>query len=200
MATQRILLLRHAEGEHNLLEMLEPVSAEAFTERQHINVGAQLTPKGLAQAEEAADQLMHEGIDHIVVSPFDRTLDTARPLLSRLGVEPQVWVELSEILPAGLPPPVMTANTTLPAFLHYGLGFASKLFQSDSPGVAETVGGAWLRASAALWRLGELEGTVLAVTHGGMIGAMVTQAALSGHWRIKRASLENAGISEFVRR
>ncbi len=200
MSTERILLLRHAEGEHNLLEMVQPLSAEDFQNRMDNNQAAQLTDKGLAQAEEAAEALLHEGISKVFISLFHRTAATAQPFLEKTGMAAEVLPEISEILPHPLPDELLGQNPELPAFLYYGLGFARKLFKPGAPVLPETVMGSWQRAAAALWRLGQEDGTILAISHGGMIAAITGQAVLSGAWKVERFTLENAGISELVRR
>lgn len=56
-----------------------------------------LSELGLWQAERLAQWLLHEPIDHVVVSPKRRAQLTAAPLLDQLGHEPQVDPDLDEI-------------------------------------------------------------------------------------------------------
>jgi probable phosphoglycerate mutase len=55
-----------------------------------------LTPRGLEQAARLADWLVAEGVDHVVVSPKRRSLETAAPLATALGVDAEVVVDLRE--------------------------------------------------------------------------------------------------------
>jgi probable phosphoglycerate mutase len=60
----------------------------------------ELTPRGRAQAERAAQILTGESFDHLYVSPLLRARETAQPIAKRLGLEPQVLPWLREL---GLP-------------------------------------------------------------------------------------------------
>ena len=56
-----------------------------------------LSPRGHWQAARLADRLQHEPISAIYVSTLTRTHETAAPLASRLGIQPQVEPDLREI-------------------------------------------------------------------------------------------------------
>jgi 2,3-bisphosphoglycerate-dependent phosphoglycerate mutase len=56
-----------------------------------------LDPVGVAQAERVADRLADEGISAVYVTNLQRTLQTAAPLLARLGVAPRVEPDLREV-------------------------------------------------------------------------------------------------------
>lgn len=56
-----------------------------------------LAPAGVAQAAAVADHLATERFDRAFVSSLVRTHQTASPLLERLGLEPRVVPELSEV-------------------------------------------------------------------------------------------------------
>lgn len=77
-----MILLRHGQSEFNL--------HFSVTRRDPGIVDPQLTELGHAQAAEAAEQLSHERIERIIVSPYTRALQTARPVAERLGVPLQV--------------------------------------------------------------------------------------------------------------
>lgn len=61
----------------------------------------ELTGRGRAQAERAADALACESFDALYVSPLQRARETAEPIASRLGLEPQTASWAREL---GLPP------------------------------------------------------------------------------------------------
>jgi probable phosphoglycerate mutase len=56
-----------------------------------------LQPIGHEQARRLGDWLADEDIDHIVVSPKRRAVETAAPLAQRLGIEPEVVPGFAEI-------------------------------------------------------------------------------------------------------
>jgi probable phosphoglycerate mutase len=60
----------------------------------------ELTPRGRAQAERAAEALAGERFDALYVSPLLRARETAQPIAKRLGLEPNVEPWLREL---GLP-------------------------------------------------------------------------------------------------
>jgi broad specificity phosphatase PhoE len=75
---ERMILLRHGQSEFNL--------HFGATRRDPGIVDPRLTELGHAQAEEAAQHLLGQGIERIIVSPYTRTLQTARPVAAALGL------------------------------------------------------------------------------------------------------------------
>ncbi|MFL5252882.1 MAG: histidine phosphatase family protein [Rhodopila sp.] len=73
-----MILLRHGQSEFNL--------HFTATRRDPGIVDPRLTALGHQQAEAAAEGLMQEQITRIVVSPYTRTLQTAKPVARALGV------------------------------------------------------------------------------------------------------------------
>jgi broad specificity phosphatase PhoE len=73
-----MILLRHGQSEFNL--------HFGATRRDPGIVDARLTELGHAQAREAAQQLVAEGIERIIASPYTRALQTAQPIAARLGL------------------------------------------------------------------------------------------------------------------
>ena len=59
--------------------------------------GVHLNKEGKAQAEALAERLGRLSIDAIYSSPLERTVETARPLTGRLGLEIQIREEFAEI-------------------------------------------------------------------------------------------------------
>ncbi len=73
-----MILLRHGQSEFNL--------HFGATRRDPGIIDPRLTPLGHAQAQEAATQLTGQGIERIIVSPYTRALQTARPVAAALGL------------------------------------------------------------------------------------------------------------------
>jgi broad specificity phosphatase PhoE len=73
-----MILLRHGQSEFNL--------HFNATRRDPGIVDPRLTELGHTQAREAAQQLTGQGIERIIVSPYTRTLQTARPVAAALGL------------------------------------------------------------------------------------------------------------------
>lgn len=73
-----MIFLRHGQSEFNLLF--------SQTRRDPGIVDPKLTPLGHQQAEAAAETLAGRDIRRIVVSPYTRAIQTARPVARRLGL------------------------------------------------------------------------------------------------------------------
>lgn len=73
-----MILLRHGQSEFNL--------HFTATRRDPGIRDPRLTELGHSQAEQAAVQLADQDIRRIIVSPYTRALQTARPVAARLGV------------------------------------------------------------------------------------------------------------------
>jgi broad specificity phosphatase PhoE len=73
-----MILLRHGQSEFNL--------HFGATRRDPGIVDPRLTELGHTQAQEAAQQLMGQGIQRIIVSPYTRALQTVRPIADALGL------------------------------------------------------------------------------------------------------------------
>jgi probable phosphoglycerate mutase len=56
-----------------------------------------LAPEGRQQAQQVCERLARAGVDAVYVTTLRRTLQTAQPLLARLGVEPIVEPDLREV-------------------------------------------------------------------------------------------------------
>ena len=72
----KYFIIRHGEGEHNVANILSCKKDDNF----------HLTGKGKKQVEESATYLEEKGIPKIIASPFVRTAETARIVLSVLGL------------------------------------------------------------------------------------------------------------------
>ena len=67
-----MILLRHGQSEFNL--------HFSATRRDPGIIDPHLTELGRTQAQDAAQALMGQGIERIIVSPYTRALQTARPV------------------------------------------------------------------------------------------------------------------------
>lgn len=86
-----VLLMRHAQTDWSQVEGRRwPGAANDF---------AQLTPRGIEQAEQAARDLAGAEIAMVRSSPMTRALQTAAIVSARLAVPLEVWLDLREWLP-----------------------------------------------------------------------------------------------------
>ncbi len=168
-----MFLLRHGESEFN--RHFGP------TRRDPGIVDPALTPLGKAQAEEAAAALAGEGIRRIIVSPYRRALETARPFVRRLGlrlsVNPLVRERFAFVCDVGTP----RAELEL---AWQGVDFSS-IDEVWWPPMEETATS--LHGRAALFRaemaaLSDWRHT-LVVSHWGFIFAMTGERIGNGEWR-----------------
>jgi probable phosphomutase (TIGR03848 family) len=59
--------------------------------------GIHLTKEGIAQAEAVADRLRHTPLKAVYSSPIDRTIETARPIAMRHGLDVETREDLGEV-------------------------------------------------------------------------------------------------------
>jgi probable phosphoglycerate mutase len=154
-----------------------------------------LHPHGRAQAERVADRLESENLAAIYTTPFDRTRDTAAPLLARLGMEARIEPELREVFMGDWESPIFRK------YMIEGHPLADRIFAEErwdlAPGAESAeafqsrVHGAIVRIAAA--HPGE---TVAVFTHGGVIGRVLADAAQSRPFAFNGAA--NASISHLV--
>jgi broad specificity phosphatase PhoE len=101
-----MILLRHGQSEFNL--------HFGATRRDPGIIDPCLTPLGHTQAEEAAEQLIGQGVERIIVSPYTRTLQTARPVAAALGLPVTIDTIVREryafACDIGTPRPVLERN------------------------------------------------------------------------------------------
>jgi 2,3-bisphosphoglycerate-dependent phosphoglycerate mutase len=80
----QLLLIRHAQSANN-----------ALPEEQRVE-DPPLTAIGHRQAAALATWLMSIRLDHMVASPFRRSLETAEHIRRQLSLVPQIWIDLHE--------------------------------------------------------------------------------------------------------
>jgi uncharacterized phosphatase len=153
-ATTRILLVRHGEALVNL-----PHPADTSPDSLD-----QLTPRGLGQADAAANRIRGELVSLVVTSPARRARETAGTIAARLYTNPPV----SDDAFAPLPPGGASASSMMrgPALQDSAVMAAPDAQSRDA---------AIDRAMHALDRLSQQHPgqTILIVTHGDVIAALI---------------------------
>lgn len=154
-----------------------------------------LHPHGRAQAERVAERLAGERLDAVYVTPFDRTRDTAAPLLRRLGMEASEEWELREFHFGEWESPMARK------YFAEGHPIAQRINDEerwDIPPGAESHEAFGRRVMSAVRRLAERHpGEVVAVfSHGGVIGRILAEAARSRPFAFTIP--DNASISHLV--
>ncbi|HET9078435.1 MAG TPA: histidine phosphatase family protein [Acidimicrobiales bacterium] len=154
-----------------------------------------LHPHGRAQAERVADRLAGEGLSAIYVTPFDRTRDTAAPLLGRLGLQAGEEWDLREVHLGEWESPVTRR------YFAEGHPMARRINEEerwDIPPGAESHEAFGRRVTDAVRRIaGRHRGQVVAVfSHGGVIGRILAEA--TGSRPFAFTVPDNASISHLV--
>ena len=155
----------------------------------------ELSPAGLEQADKVAERLATEGVDAIYVTTLRRTQQTAEPLARRTGIEPRVEADLREVFLGEWEGGIFRQKVV------EADPVAVQMFQLESwaviPG-AEPDGEFAARVRAAVMRLAAAhpDQRVVAVTHGGVIGSVLQQAARSRGFAF--ANADNTSISQIV--
>lgn len=182
-----LLLVRHAES-----AAVRP-GDEWPTIRGHGN--PPLHPHGRAQAERVALRLVGEGLSAVYVTPFDRTRDTAAPLLRLLGMDAVEEWELREFHFGEWESPDARR------YFAEGHPIARRINAEerwDIPPGAEGHEAFGRRVTAAIARIAERHpGEVVAVfSHGGVIGRVLAEA--TGSRPFAFTVPDNASISHLV--
>ncbi len=155
----------------------------------------ELTPEGGQQADRVAQRLATEHVDAIYVTTLRRTQQTAAPLARRTGLEPRVEPDLREVYLGEWEGGVFRQKVA------EADPVAVRMFELESwaaiPG-AEPNDAFAARVRAAVMRLAAAhpDQRVVAVTHGGVIGSVLQQAARSRGFAF--ANADNASISQIV--
>lgn len=154
-----------------------------------------LDPAGHEQAERLADRLQHEDVTAIYVTTLRRTVQTAAPLATRLGLEPRVEPDLREVFLGEWEGGAFRKHVAEEHPL------ARQMFAEERwdviPG-AESGDAFAERVQAAVRRIAEShpDETVVVVSHGGVIGQILAGAA--GARRFAFVGSDNASISHLV--
>jgi probable phosphoglycerate mutase len=154
-----------------------------------------LSAEGKEQAARLGERLAGERIDAIYVTPLRRTLETAEPLASRLGIEPTVERDLREVYLGEWEGGLFRQKVI------DGDPLALRMIEEQRwdviPG-AESTESLGRRARAAIERIAadHVDERVVVVSHGGTIGEVLAQATGSEPWAF--VGSDNASISHIV--
>jgi len=151
---------------------------------------------GRVQAERLAERLADEPIDAIYVTSLRRTVETAAPLAARKGIEPIVERDLREVFLGEWEGGGMFRHKVITQD-----PIAVRMMQEQRwdviPG-AEPAQAFAARVRGAITRIAERhrDQTVVVVSHGGVIGQILCDAAQSRAFAFTGA--DNASISQLV--
>lgn len=182
-----ILLIRHGESQPARPDMAFPM------------VGGQadppLDPRGEDEAQRVADRLADQHLDAIYVTSLQRTVQTAAPLAQRLGIDPVVEPDLTEVHLGEWEGPAFRINVS------EGHPLAQQLFTEQRwdviPG-AESMDALTKRVRAALERIAAAhpDRRVAVFTHGGIIGTVAALATGSQPFAFLGA--DNGSITHLI--
>jgi probable phosphoglycerate mutase len=156
-----------------------------------------LAPEGREQAQKMADWVASEPLSALFVTPLQRTSQTAAPLAESTGLEPQVIVDLREIMLGdweGGEFRIRVAN---------GDPIAARLFEEERweviPG-AENMESFGARIAKGLEQIADETGpgaTGAAILHGGVIAEICHQVTNSRPFAFMQ--VDNTSITRVVR-
>jgi probable phosphoglycerate mutase len=155
----------------------------------------ELSPEGVEQAEKVGARLATEGINAVYVTSLRRTHQTAAPLARLTGLEPRVEPELREVYLGQWEGGVFRQKVA------EADAVAVRMFELERwdviPGAEGTEAfGTRVRAAVMRMAAAHPDQRVVAVTHGGVIGSVLQQAARSRGFAF--ANADNASISQVV--
>jgi broad specificity phosphatase PhoE len=174
-----VYLIRHAQSAGNVMNMRERIDVRDFNELLRQSPDLPLTAYGEEQARGVAARMANVQPTHIYTSPFLRAYATAQAYCSVVGIQPQIVDELHEVIPD-----ILDANRRATSLRrHYLRSFAEMAWAHSGP----------------TWR-SEYQRAKTAFSHAWMISMMLWALRRNQEWRIVSRDLDNAGISEIVRR
>jgi probable phosphoglycerate mutase len=182
-----ILLVRHGES--------QPADPERPFPLAGGHGDPPLDPVGVEQAQRLAARLVGERIAAIYVTSLCRTVETAAPIARRLGLEPRVEADLREVYlgqwEGGL-------FRVMAAQHHPDFVRAMQSERWDAIPGAEPQDDFAARVTAAITRIhaAHPDERVVAVTHGGVIGQILSSATRSRPFAFMGA--DNASINHIV--
>ncbi len=140
-----------------------------------------LTPLGHAQAEQAAESLAHEPIRRVIVSPYTRALQTAEPIIRRLGVpaivSPLVRERYAFTCDIGTP-----ASELARAWPGHDFSALDEIWWPAMEETRESITGRAARFRAEIAALPDWR-EVLVVAHWGFILTLTGESVPNGEWR-----------------
>ncbi|HEY4044971.1 MAG TPA: histidine phosphatase family protein [Rhodopila sp.] len=167
-----MILLRHGQSEFNL--------HFSATRRDPGIIDPRLTELGHTQAQDAAQALMGQGIERVIVSPYTRALQTARPVAAALGlpvtIDPIVRERYAFACDIGTPRPILERNWPDHDF--------SRLQEVWWPAEEEPEKAIIDRAARFRTDLARRQGwrNTLVISHWGFILTLTGQSVANGQW------------------
>ena len=154
-----------------------------------------LSELGRWQAQQLADRLASEAVHAVYVTTLRRTLETATPLAVRLGIEPEVEADLREVHLGEWEGGVFRQ---MAAERHPVFAEMDRTQEWGAVPGAESSRQLRARTRAAVARLQQRHPgqRVVAVSHGGAIGAVVAEA--TGSRSLAFSAADNASITHVV--
>ena len=189
----RVILVRHAQSEGNVMDLRQRASAADFNALLARSPDHPLTPEGEQQAHDVLPALSQLAVQRLYASPFKRAYHTASIIGAGLGLTPVVIPELREVVPNM----VKQSRPQASIRRHYVGAFVAMTRRT------KTVNwGAEYRRAKIAWGLITAEpcGAVVAVSHGWTINLMLFALRRSKQWRVVSRDVRNAGISIVERR
>ena len=181
----RLLLIRHAQTEHNLALRLA-----GWTD-------SPLSPEGRRQAERLASHLAAtETLDAIYASPLQRARDTAAAIARRFGLTVRLRDDLREIHFGRCESLTLDEVRTRFPDLWARLPNDADLTLAWPGGESRAAFYDRIRRAVAAISAAHPAATVAVVTHGGVISALLADLAEGAPWRWARYLVNNCSISE----
>lgn len=182
-----LLLVRHGES--------QPAREDAPFELLDGQGDPPLAKEGERQAELVARRLEHEEFDGLYVTTLRRTHQTAEPLAKRLGVTPAVEPDLREIMLGEWEGGLFRIRVA------QGHEIARRMYEQERwdviPGAESTEDfAARIRAAVERIAAAHRDRRVAVVTHGGVIGQVVSMA--TGARPFAFIDADNASITQLV--
>lgn len=179
----RLILVRHGESVGNAAGVLQG------------RLDYALSPRGEEQARLTATRLRDAGALRVFSSPLMRASQTAAVIAEHAGLELQLEPDLAEYdigEGAGLTAPELRER--FPEMVQTRLRGERFLFPGEEGREAFDA-----RLSAAMGRMRELEGTYIAVAHGGVISAICHMVVGKDLHRPGIFQVGNCSLTEVVR-
>lgn len=197
----RVLLVRHAESEENVVEddRARRMTAAELAAFVAGSGRSPLTGAGRAQARALAERLRGAGATALYASPLPRALETASILAAALALPAPTPLDgLCELVPR---PPRRAAlpGRALPIRWRLWPAYARMLLSPRSPdrlpAAARRLRAAWGVLAGA-----PEGGTVVAVGHAWATALLLWTLRLDPRWRVRATDLANCGVSVVERR
>ncbi len=179
----RLLIVRHGQSEGNASGVIQG----------HLDFG--LSELGWRQAEATAARLAGEKVDRVIASPLKRAWDTAGVIAGALGLEAEARPALTEYNIGAI------SGLTGPQVRERFPEMMAAYQRGERPRFPGEEGREEFlqRVSTVLHGLRDTGETVVAVAHGGVVGALCYAALGLDYGRPGMFRVANCSITEFAR-